>query len=66
MLTTCRKKIDREIYERAQARNGVVCREDQVRLFSSAELYGYGVFGAHAIEVDGEYFCEYETGDSCD
>ena len=66
-MITLRKRISKEVYDRAtQEHGGVICGEDRQTVFSDAELCGYGVYGAHAIEVGGEYFCEYQRGESCD
>ncbi len=66
MLNTYRLRISKEVYDRAQANGGVITQEDKEALFDSSMLYGYGVYGARAIYADGEYLCEYSSGDSCD
>lgn len=66
-MITLRKRISKEVYDRAtQDYGGVICQEDRQTVFTDAELYGYGVYGARVIEVGGEYSCEYQRGESCD
>ncbi len=65
-MITLRKRISKEVYDRATQHGGVICQEDRQTVFTDAELYGYGIYSTRAIEVDGEYYCEYQRGESCD
>jgi hypothetical protein len=58
------KSISKEIYD--NAKNGMVNREDRSKIFTEAELCGYGVYLPRVFERNGEYFCSYEIGESCD
>ena len=63
-MTEHKRQIDKEIYERST--NGFLTREDYRKVFTDAEVMGYGVYGARAYEENGEYFVRFEMGNSCD
>lgn len=60
------RPITKEQYERGVANNGYLTKEDRELVFSQAELYGYGVYGAVVYENNGEYSVLYSMGSSCD
>jgi len=68
MMLYCEKKITKEEYDEIMAANerGYVPKSMMERFFSVSEICGYGVYGAHAYEKDGEYGISYSTSDSCD
>ena len=65
-MTDHKREISKEVYDRATQNGGVITEQDKERLFSSADLYGYGVYGAHAYMDGDKYMMSYSMGDSCD
>lgn len=65
-MTEHRRKISKEIYDRAKERKGCLTREDYGKVFDDTELMGYGVYGARAYEENGEFFVWFQMGSSCD
>lgn len=60
-------KISKEVYDIAmQNKRHSVPQEMELEVFGAANVYGYGVYGNYVYEKDGEYFVDYETGDTCD
>lgn len=60
-------EIPKEVYDRAQAHNGLLANEDKTTdLFSIYELYGCGVYYSHCFERDGKYYCRYNIGENAD
>ena len=60
------RKITKDIYERAMKHDGYIIYKDRKAIFSESELYGYGVYGVKVYEENGEYYCSFSLGDSCD
>ena len=60
------REISKEIYDRAQAKNGYVLEEDMGKVWDSSELWGYGVYDGTTFEQNGKFFVRYCLGDSCD
>ena len=65
-MRTYTDKINKEMYNRAMANNGVMTNEDMNKFFNPCLLWGYGVYGVRVFEENGEYFVKYETGSTCD
>ena len=65
-MTSYKRTITKEIYERAVANHDHIASEDYDKVFSESERYGYGVYGTYVFEKDGEYFVRFSLGDSCD
>ena len=59
------RKITKEIYDRRTPSN-YITDEDMCKVFDRSEMCGYGVYSPRVFEKNGEYFVEYELGDSCD
>lgn len=66
MTGTLRKEISKEIYDRAMENRGFITSEDKSKIFSVSQLCGYGVYMAMAHEENGEYYCTYQMGSTCD
>ena len=66
MTGTLRKEITKEIYDRAMENRGFITSEDESKIFSVSQLCGYGVYMAMAHEENGEYYCTYQMGSTCD
>lgn len=66
MTVHMRKKITKEIYDNAQKNRGYIASEDMPKIFSVSDLIGYGIYGAMAYEENGEYWCSYNRGETCD
>lgn len=65
-MTACERKITKEQYERAVANGRYLTDDDMQRVFSRAELFGYGIYTPIVHERDGDYYVRYRIGDSCD
>lgn len=58
------KPITKKIYD--NAKNGYVASQDMDKVFSISQLCGYGVYLPRVHEKNGEYYCTYQLGNSCD
>lgn len=58
-MKTVKRKITKEEFDQAK-------KKGAYSLISETIIMGYGVYGAKVEEEDGEYFLEFEMGDSCD
>ena len=65
-MTGYKREISKEIYERAMKRNRYIAKEDEEKVFSVSEIYGYGVYCPIVHEEDGKYYVYFKLGDSCD
>lgn len=63
-MVTITKPISKEIYERSV--NHHLAGGDYKKVFTDAEVMGYGIYGTYCYEQDGKYFIRYERGESCD
>ena len=61
-----RFEITKDVYDRAMENRQYITPEDKAKLFTEAQLCGYGVYSAMAYEKDGKYFCSYCMGSTCD
>lgn len=60
-MTTYQRKLSEEDLQKIMENDG-----DLYCLFSEAQIMGYGVYGAHIIELDGDKYLRFSMGDSCD
>lgn len=58
-VKTVKRKITKEEFDQAK-------KEGAYSLISETIIMGYGAYGAKVEEEEGEYFLEFEMGDSCD
>lgn len=65
-MTEHRRKIEKDVYDRAMNNGRSLTREDYGKVFDAAELMGYGVYGERVYEENGEYFVWFQMGSSCD
>lgn len=65
-MINCTREISKEIFDKAKTYGNSICREDRAKVFSKAELYGYGVYGTSVYEKEGKYYVRFERGCSCD
>jgi hypothetical protein len=66
-MVSCKRKITKDVYDRAmQNKSHYIASEDYEKVFDVSEICGYGVYGAIAKEIDGEYYCLFDMGSSCD
>lgn len=65
-MIRCQREITKEQYDRAIRNGGVITRADRQEIFSDAERYGYGIYGASAFQEDGKYMVSYSRGETCD
>lgn len=72
MFTRQEKPITKEQYKRVQLNNGFISDKDKDKIFSPAEMCGYGVYSPFVYksrdETTGEdvYLVSYYTSDNCD
>lgn len=60
------REITKEIYDRNKE-HGVLCDEDMEKVFTQAQLCGYGVYYTQVrAGKDGKYYVEFDMGDTCD
>ena len=60
------REIPKEIYDRAIANHGCIISDDYSKVFSVAELIGYGVYNDRVVKHGDKYYVRYEIGDTCD
>ena len=60
------RKIMKDVYENALANNGLITEADEEKVFSKAELFGYGVYLPRVFKENGEYFVRFMRGSTCD
>ena len=60
-MTTHQRKLSEEDLQKIMENDG-----DLYCLFSEAQIMGYGVYGAHIIELDGDKYLRFSMGSSCD
>lgn len=65
-MKRCIRQISEDIYLRAKENGGRISDVDVSAVWSRAEQVGYGIYGNKVYEQDGEYFVEFELGESCD
>lgn len=65
-MQTCEREITKDIYDRAMENHGYLTDEDMDTVFTTAELCGYGVYGAVVSHYGDRYVVRFEMGDSCD
>ena len=68
---TCNQTyFDREImtaqYERAQANNGYLTKEDAEKVLTESERFGYGASASSVYEFDGHYYVRCSRWNNCD
>ena len=60
------REITKEQYDRAMENHGLLTEADMDEVFTTAELCGYGVYGAVVSHYADRYVVRFEIGDSCD
>lgn len=65
-MTSYKRSITKEQYERAMSARGYLTKEDRETVFTDSERLGYGVYDGMVCNKDGEYFVLYSLGSSCD
>ena len=65
-MTTYKREISKEIYDRAMERKGHITKEDEEKVFTTSEIWGYGVYRTRVCEEDGKYYVYFEMGNSCE
>ena len=61
------KPITKEQYDRAQLNNGFIPTEDMDKIFTTAEICGYGVYGTTVYKDDHDgYYVSFWLGSTCD
>ena len=65
-MTRYRRKITKELYDRAMLNKGILTEEDQKSVFSASEMFGYCVYVSNVVVDHGEYYVTFTLGSSCD
>ena len=65
-MTKHRRKISKDVYERALKNGGYIAEVDEEDVFTVSEIWGYGVYVPKVCEEAGEYYVDYKLGGSCD
>ena len=65
-MTSHKKEITKEQYDKAMKTNGYVSSELECELFNDCERWGYGVYCARVYEENNTYYVRYSLGSSCD
>lgn len=61
------RRITKEMYERNKDRGVLYHEEDIDKVFTQAEVWGYGVYSTQVVAgTDGNYYVRYEMGETCD
>lgn len=60
------REITKAQFERAVANGRVLTKPDKERIFSAAELCGYGVYISCLFHRDGKYYVLFSLGSTCD
>ena len=60
-MTTYQRKLSKDELKEIEEHDG-----DVYCLFTESQIMGYGVYGAHIIEIDKEKYLRYSLGSSCD
>ena len=61
-----KREIQEDMYRRAVENRGYLIKDDELRVFTDAELIGYGAVPLRVEEIDGKFFVNYIIYDSCD
>ena len=65
-MQRCEREISKEIYDRAMENHGYIADEDMDKVFSDAEMLGYGVYSPVVAHLCDRYVVRFEMGDTCD
>ena len=60
------REITAEQYERAQANNGYLTKEDAEKVLTDSERLGYGASAGSVYELDGHYYVRCSRWNNCD
>ena len=60
------REITEEQYERAQANNGYLTKEDSKKVLTDSERLGYGASASSVYELDGHYYVRCSRYNNCD
>lgn len=67
MFDLHKREITAEQYNRAIALNkGYLTKHDTNKVFTEAEMIGYGCLPSNVFEQDGKYWVWYYISDTCD
>lgn len=60
------REITAEQYERAQANNGYLTKDDAEKVLTVSERLGYGASAGSVYELDGHYYVRCSRWNNCD
>ena len=65
-METYEREITKDQYDRAMENHGYLTDEDVDKVFSVAEMLGYGVYSPVVSHYADRYVVRFEMGDTCD
>lgn len=65
-MRSCERTISKDIYDRAMENHGYITDEDMGKVFTMAEMCGYGIYTPVVSHYDDRYVVRFEMGDTCD
>ena len=65
-MTQMRRTITKEVYDRAMTNHGYITSADQYEVFTTDEIYGYGVYSPAVAKEGDEYIVNFMRGNSCE
>lgn len=65
-MTQMKRTITKEVYDRAVANKGYITSADQYEVFTTDEIYGYGVYCAKVEKEADQYIVNFMRGNSCE
>ena len=65
-MVSIKKKTDKAWYDLYVKQNNGLTAEQTREFFGDSVVMGYGLYGYDFIEENGEYYCRYWRGESCD
>ena len=65
-MTQMKRTITKEVYDRAITNHGYITSADQYEVFTTDEIYGYGVYCAKVEKEADQYIVNFMRGNSCE
>ena len=65
-MTNRRIEIKKDKYTALLTMDKVKAQDEMLEIAPSDWRFGYGIYSARPVEIDGTFYVEYATGDSCD
>ncbi len=65
-MTRYTREITEEIYNNAMNNHGYIASADEKKVFTMAEMCGYGIYSPKVAKTENGYVVNFYMGDSCD